>query len=91
METPNEDFHSAINDGDSGPTTYSRGYQPLLQEDPEISFADGSRNTVPQQPVVMQTLPPNSPETQSSQYTPAPQSFNPQQQSSSVRFAIDID
>ena len=88
METatiPNEDFHSATNEGGSGPTTYSRGYQPLLQEDPEISYTHDPKNTAPQPPVGMQTLPPNYTETQSSQYTPAPQSFNPQQQSSSVR------
>ena len=94
METAtisNEDFHSATNEGGSGPTTYSRGYQPLLQEDSEISFTHDPRNTAPQEPIMMQTLPHNNPETQNSQYTPAPQSFNPQQQSSNVRFAVDID
>ena len=74
----------------SGPATYARGYQPLLQEDPEISVTHGPRNTVPEQPVVIQTLPPYTPEPQSSQYTPAPQSFNPQQQSSSVSKIIAI-
>ena len=89
METAtisNESFHSATNEGGSGPTTYSRGYQPLLQEDSDISFTHDPRNTASQEPIMMQTLPPNSPKTQSSQYTPAPPSFNPQQQSSSVRF-----
>jgi hypothetical protein len=74
---------STSKEEDSARATYARGYQPLLQEDPEISVTHGPRNTVPEQPVVMQTLPPYTPEQQSSQYTPAPQSFNPPQQSSS--------
>ena len=75
METANE--------GDSGPTTYGRGYRPLLQEDPEISFTHaGERNTAPQQPVVMQNLPPHTSE--------PPQSSNLQQQSSSVSKIIAI-
>ena len=85
METatiPKEDFHSATNEGNSDPATYGGGYQPLLQEDPETSFTHGERNTAPQQPIV---IPPYTPGPQNSQYTPAPHTFNPQQQSSSVR------
>ena len=66
------------NDGNSGLATYGRGYRPLLQEDPDISFTHGPSNT---EPVAMQTLPPYTPEPQ---YNPAPQRFNPQHQSSSV-------
>ena len=81
---PRMETASTSKEEDSARATYARGYQPLLQEDPEISVTHGPRNTVPEQPVVIQALPPYTPEQQSSQYTPAPQSFNPPQQSSSV-------
>ena len=91
METatiPNEDFHSPTNEGNSDPASYGRGYRPLVQEDPEISFTHGERNTAPQQPTMTENLPPYPPEPQTSQYTPAPQRFNPQHQSSSVSTKI---
>ena len=74
----------------SNSTTHVQGYQRLPQEDPEITLTPEPTNRVPQPPTAMQSLPPYAPEPQTSQYTPAPQSFNSQQQSSSVSMFVRI-
>ena len=74
----------------SNSTTHVGGYRRLPQEDPEITLTPEPTYRVPQQPTMMQSLPPSAPEPQTSQYTPVPQSFNSQQQSSSVSMYAKI-